>query len=208
MDMKAVRNRGAIRLGSVAAIVIVAAIAAWTLGAGSGSSNATAARARATPPAAAEMSALRNPSLARSHVPAIAQRMGADVAPGAGAVRELVSDFGAAHLTVYAWQRGASGSVCYVASDAGGGCFGAFREGFDMSFTDADGPGHGAPMLVWGPVSDNVASVAVAVGGQTYQAAIKNNVAVFALPSGSMTDSDVKAVTVTLRNGDTVPIRL
>ena len=196
------------RVAALALAVGTLAIAAWAFGSAGHESTATAAPALPVPSAASKMSALKNPGLIRSDVPAIAQRMGADIAPNAATVSTLVTDFSSAHLTVYAWQRGSSGSVCYVAPAGGGGCFAQFRDPFDISFTDADGPGRGDPMLVWGPVSDDVTRIEITVGSTVYQAAIKNNIAVFQLPSGNMSDADVKAVTATLRNGDRIPIRI
>jgi hypothetical protein len=153
------------------------------------------------------MAAMKNPSLVLGETPALVRGLPDDMRPAAGQVRRLATGLGSSGFAAYVWPRGTRGGICLVSTTGGGGCLSSFNRPFSVTIADADQLGSGAPATVWGPVADEVASVAVTVDGVTGQATIKNNIAYFELPADAL-PSDVQKVTVTLRDGRVIPIRV
>jgi hypothetical protein len=188
---------------AAAASVIASAASVYGL-----TRSSHSAVAGAAPPAMQAMAAMHRPDLALSDAPGLVKRLPPGMEAAPGSVHELVFGLGTMGFAVYAWPHGNSGSICLVSTHGGGGCLDRFQVPFDISISDFDQLGAGQPALVWGPVSDDVASVAVTVAGQTYQATIKNNIAFYELASSSLMPGDVQKVVATLKDGQKINIRV
>lgn len=154
------------------------------------------------------MSAMTKPETRMLTVPALVSRLPGDMAARPGTVRRLLSGVGKSRFSLYAWPGANGESVCYVSTGAGGGCFAEFLGPFNISITDFDQLGSGAPIIVSGPVRDDVVGVEIVVEGRSYQALVRNNVAFLELPDATSQPSDVERVTVTLNDGTTEDVRL
>jgi hypothetical protein len=153
------------------------------------------------------MSAMHRTDNLVREMPAAVERLPANMLPERGTVHKLVSDLGEHGFSLYAW-RGEGGSVCYVSTSAGGGCFAEFLGPFDISITDFDRLGSGAPVTVSGPVRDDVVGIEVMVAGKKYEALVENNVAFFELPDAEDLPSAIQGVTALLEDGTTENVRI
>ena len=170
--------------------------------------EAPRAAADSAPPAAEAMAAMKRPDLVVAGTPALLERLPRGMEAAPGTVRKLVSGLGTMSFAVYVWPHGPSGSICMVSTHGGGGCLGRFWVPFDVSISDFDRLGSGQPVLVWGPVSDDVDAVTVVVAGRTHEAIVENNVAFYEFPDSSLLPADLQRVTVTLRDGTRQDIRV
>lgn len=166
------------------------------------------ATANAPVPAMQAMSAMKRPQTRAVNVPALVTGLPNDMVARPGTVHELLSSVGRTGNSFYAWRRGSTEGVCYVSTRAGGGCFDDFLGPFNASVTDFDRLGSGAPVVVSGPVRDDVIRVDVVVSGNTYQALIKNNVAFFELQDPEALPDAVERIIVTLADGTSEDVRL
>jgi hypothetical protein len=165
------------------------------------------AEANAPVPAMQGMSAMNRAETLVSNLPTLVDRLPGDMSAKPGTVRQLFSS-STSNFTLYAWQAEKGDGVCYVSTRAGGGCFARFLGPFNVSVTDFDRLGSGEPVIVSGPVRDDVVGVDVVADGKSYAATVENNVAFFQLPEASLLPSAVSRVTVRLSNGKTEDVRL
>jgi hypothetical protein len=140
-------------------------------------------------------------------LPPVVKRLPADMIPSPGSVHELMSNVGTSGFSLYAW-KGEGESVCYVSTRAGGGCFAKFLGPFNVSITDFDRLGSGAPVTVSGPVRDDVVGIDVVAGGKTYHALVQSNAAFFEVPDASALPGEIEQITARLRDGTTEDVRL
>ena len=158
-------------------------------------------------PAAQGMSAVTDADTVVSGLPPVVKRLSVDIIPSPGSVHELMSNVGTSGFSLYAW-RGEGESVCYVSTRAGGGCFAKFLGPFNVSITDFDRLGSGAPVTVSGPVRDDVVGIDIVAGGNTYHALVRGNVAFFELPDATALPAEIEKITARLRDGTTEDVRL
>lgn len=202
MDAHTLASASARRGAMLALLAIVTAI---TLTAVLWSRDEPSATANAPLRAIEGMSALSQAKTRMATVPDLARR----VAPATpGTVHRLLSNVGLSGFTLYAWRQPGSDSVCYVSTTAGGGCFAEFIGPFNISVTDYDRLGSGAPVTVSGPVRDDVVAIEVVVDGVKHYAVVENNAAFFEVPDSTALPSDIDRVTAKLRNGKTENVRL
>jgi len=154
------------------------------------------------------MSAMNKATTRVVATPALVSRLPGEMAARPGTVHRLLSGVGKSRFSLYAWPGANGESVCYVSTGAGGGCFAEFLGPFNISITDFDQLGSGAPLVVSGPVRDDVVGVEIIIEGQAYTALVRNNVAFFEAPDARSQPTDVERVTVMLKDGGTEDMRL